>query len=80
MGVDEVGGSGDLLDDFELFEDLGFGLGSAEADDLDGEDHAGVVLVDGFVDCAVEAFADEVHVQDVGFELVGDNIMQLDQF
>ncbi len=51
-----------------------------EVDDFDGKDHVGVVLVDGFVNSAVEAFSQEVKFEDVGFEFVSDDVVELNEF
>ncbi len=80
VGVDDVGGFGYFADDLKFLQDLIFGLGPAQVDNLDSKDHVGVVLVDGFVDGAVVAAAEEVQFQDVGLQFVGHDVVQLDQF
>jgi hypothetical protein len=50
-----------------------------EIDDFDCEYHVGVVLVDGFINSAVEPFSQEVKFEDVRFEFVGDDIIKLNQ-
>jgi hypothetical protein len=50
-----------------------------EIDDFDREYHVGVVLVDGFINSAVEAFSQEVKFENVRFKFVGEDIINLNQ-